>query len=149
MTKTLRKAIMKRSELASKDHKTMNTKDYNNYKKKINFWSKLYKKERSKFYNNLTIQDITDNKNFWKTLNPLLSDKKNCGSSKINMVVDEKSLSDRQLLVKLSPIWMNIYTLIFVNPGNVLTSKLLFLTLLIKADYWQKEVEGCFSYGSF
>ena len=31
MTKTLCKAFMKLSELASKYHKTKNTKDYNNY----------------------------------------------------------------------------------------------------------------------
>ena len=46
-------------------------------------------------YNNLNIKDITDNKNFWKTLKALLiSDKRICGSSKINLVVDEKNLSD-------------------------------------------------------
>ena len=56
MTKTLCKAII------SKYDKTKNTKDYNNYNKQINFCSKLYKKERMKFYNNLSIKDITDNK---------------------------------------------------------------------------------------
>ena len=48
MTKTLCKAIMKQSELASKYHKTKNTKDYNNYKKQRNFCSKLYKKGRER-----------------------------------------------------------------------------------------------------
>ena len=62
MTKTLCKAIMKQSELASKYHKTKNTKDYNNYKKHRNFCSKLYKIERKKCYNNLNIKYITDNK---------------------------------------------------------------------------------------
>ena len=33
MTKALRKAIMKRSELATKYHKTKSNEDYNNYKK--------------------------------------------------------------------------------------------------------------------
>ena len=41
VTKTLHKAIMKQSELASKYHKTKNTKNHNNYKKQINFCSKL------------------------------------------------------------------------------------------------------------
>ena len=48
MMKTLCKAIMKQSELASKYHKTKNTKDYNNYKKQRNFCSKLYKKGRER-----------------------------------------------------------------------------------------------------
>ena len=82
---------MKRSELASKYHTTKDTKDYNNYKKQRNFCSKLYKKD---FYDNLNIKDITDNKKFWKTLKPLVSDKGTCGSSKINLVVDDENLSD-------------------------------------------------------
>ena len=51
---------------------------------------KLYKKERRKFYNNLYIKHITDNKKFWKRLKPLCI----CGSSKINLVVDKASLLD-------------------------------------------------------
>ena len=66
-----------------------------NYEKQRHFCYKLFKKERRKLYNNLNIKDITDNKNFWKTLKALLiSDKRICGSSKINLVVDEKNLSD-------------------------------------------------------
>ena len=87
MMKTLHKAIIKWSELASKYHKTKNTKDYNNYKKQRNFCSKLYKKERRKFCNNLNIKDITNNKKFWKTLKPLVSDEGNCGSSRIILVM--------------------------------------------------------------
>ena len=86
MAKALRKAIMKRSELATK-YKTKSIEDYNNCKKQRNFCSKLYKKERKRFYNNLDITNTTDNKKFWKTVKPLLSDKAKCGSSKINLVV--------------------------------------------------------------
>ena len=97
MTKVLRKAIMKRSELATKYHKTKSIEDYNNYKKQRNFCSKLYKKERKKFYDNLDIKNIIDNK-FWKTLKPLLSDKAKCGSSKINLVEnDEISSTDKEI----------------------------------------------------
>ena len=47
-----------------------------------------------KFYNNLNIKGITDEKKFWKTLKLLLSDKGAQGSSEINLVVDEQNLSD-------------------------------------------------------
>ena len=100
MTKTLRKAIMKRSELASKYHKTKNNEDYSKFKKQRNFCSKLYKKERKQFYKNLNIEDITDNKKFWTTIKPLLSEKGVCGSSKINLVVNEENLSDDKELAK-------------------------------------------------
>ena len=59
---------MKQSELASKCHKTKNTKDYNNYKRQRNFYSKLYKKDSRKFYNSLNNKDIINNKKFWKTV---------------------------------------------------------------------------------
>ena len=100
MTKTLHKAIMKRSELASKYHKTKNNEDYCKFKKQGNFCSKLYKKERKKFYNNLNIEDITDNKKFWITIKPLLNEKGVCGSSKINLVVNEENLSDDKELAE-------------------------------------------------
>ena len=47
MTKILCKAIMKRSELASKYHKTKQKKDCNNYKKQRDFCLKLYKREQN------------------------------------------------------------------------------------------------------
>ena len=92
VTETLRKAIMKRSELPSKYHETKNAKDYSNYDKQRNFCSKLCKEERRKFYKKLDIEDITDNKKFWKTLKPLLSDKGACGASKKIYLITKKFL---------------------------------------------------------
>ena len=46
MTKTLRKAIMKRSELESKYVKNKTSENLRSYKKQRNFCSKLHKKER-------------------------------------------------------------------------------------------------------
>ena len=45
MTKALRKAIMKRSELESKYVKTKTSENLKSYIKQINFCSKLYKKK--------------------------------------------------------------------------------------------------------
>ena len=42
------------------------------YRKQRNFCSKLYKKERKKYNNNLDLNDIADNKKFWKTVKPFL-----------------------------------------------------------------------------
>ena len=73
--KSLRKAIMRRSELESKHLKIRAIKNKAKYKKQKNFCSNFYKKERKKFYSNLELYQITDNKRFWKTIKPLLSDK--------------------------------------------------------------------------
>ena len=75
MTKALRKAIMKRSELESKCAKNKTNENLKSYKKQRNFCSKLYKKERKKYYEMLDLKNVTDNKEFWKTVKPFLSDK--------------------------------------------------------------------------
>ena len=75
ITKSVRKAIMRRSQLESKflKHKTPESRQI--YTKQRNYCSRLYKKERKKYYNNLNINKITDNKQFWQTVKPLLSEK--------------------------------------------------------------------------
>ena len=44
------------------------------YKKQKNFCSKLYKKERKKYYTNLDLKKITDSNKFWKTTKSFFSD---------------------------------------------------------------------------
>ena len=85
MTKNLRKAIMKRSKLENKYISNSTVENSNKYKKHKNFCSKLYKKERKKYYSQLDIKNITDNKLFWKIMKPFLSEK--CTyASKISLV---------------------------------------------------------------
>ena len=48
VTKTLRKVMMRRSELESKYVKNKTSENLKSYKKQRNFCSKLYKKEREK-----------------------------------------------------------------------------------------------------
>ena len=69
----------------------------NNYKKHKNFCSKLYKKERQKFYSQLDIKNVTDNKLFWKTMKPFLSEKCTL-SSKISLVHNNNVISNDQVL---------------------------------------------------
>ena len=61
-TKGLRKAIMRRSELETKYHRDIQS--LRQYKKQKHFCSKLYKKERKKYYSRLNIKDIIDSKKF-------------------------------------------------------------------------------------
>ena len=62
MTKPLRKAIMKRSQLENKYLKNSSNENKIRYKKQKNFRSRSYKKERKKFYSKLDIKNFTDNK---------------------------------------------------------------------------------------
>ena len=98
MTIALRKAIMRRSELESKYFKNKTNENKARFKKQKKICSKLYKKDRKKFYSNLELNEITDNKLFWKTIKPLLSEK--CIHSKISLVSNNKVISEDLELAK-------------------------------------------------
>ena len=70
MTKALRKAIASRSRLENKFHRMRTKESRELFKKQKNYCSRLYKKERNIFYNNLDPKCITDNKRFWNTMKP-------------------------------------------------------------------------------
>ena len=95
MTKTLRKAIMRRSQLQTKFFKTKNETDNKAFKKQRNYVNKLYKKEKNKFYENLDMAKIIDNKTFWKYMKPLFSDKTH-SRQKISIVDGHNIISEDQ-----------------------------------------------------
>ena len=64
MNRTLRKAIMKRSELERKYLKNRTNENRVRYKKQKKFCSKLYKKEQKKHYSNIELKNFTVNKKF-------------------------------------------------------------------------------------
>ena len=50
------------------------------------FCSRLYKKERKRYYTNLDVKKITDSRKFWKTTKPFFSDK---GAGKTDIILIE------------------------------------------------------------
>ena len=64
MNKNISKEITKRSKLRDKFLKTRNNTDKFNYNKQRNFWVSLVQKEKSKYFSNLNIKDVADNKKF-------------------------------------------------------------------------------------
>ena len=101
MTKGLRKAILRRSELETKYHKHRDIQSLRQYKKQKKFCSKLYKKERKKYYSSLNIKDIIDRKKFLKIVKPLISDKCKL-SNNINLVENDTIVSVTMKLQRLS-----------------------------------------------
>ena len=47
------------------------------HNKQRNWCASLLRKEKKKYFANLNEKDITDNKNFWQTIKPFLSEKLN------------------------------------------------------------------------
>ena len=75
MNRKLKKAIIIRSRLRNTFLKHPTNENKKNYRKQRNFCVSLLRKEKKKFFENLPTKNIIDNKTFWKTVQPLLSDK--------------------------------------------------------------------------
>ena len=75
ITKRLSKAIMKRSRLRSDVLKNRTGENKTLYTKEWNYCVSLLKKFKKKYVADLNEKDILDNKLFWKTIKPALSDK--------------------------------------------------------------------------
>ena len=68
MSKTLRKAIMKRSKLRNTFNKKRSSENWQNYKRQHNICSNKLKSIKKTFFEILNINEITDNRKFWKQL---------------------------------------------------------------------------------
>ena len=86
MTKSLRKAIMLRSRLKNNLNKQRSDENWNNYKKQRNFCVKLLRQTKEKFFSDINVKSISDNKKFWKTIKPFFSNK---GLNKNSMMLVE------------------------------------------------------------
>ena len=76
LNKSVRKAIMVRTHLFNKFRRKNSFINELAYKMQRKFCAKLIKKTRSNFYNNQSINKITDNNSFWKTVKPSFTEKR-------------------------------------------------------------------------
>ena len=93
MNKILSKAIMTRTRLKNKFLKIPNDINKRNYNKHRNYCVNLLRKEKKKYYNNIDLKLLTENKLFWKTIKPLFSDKHNI-CRKITLIDDDEIISN-------------------------------------------------------
>ena len=68
MTKTLRKAIMKRSKLRNKFNEERNVENWSEFRRKHNICSNLLKQSKKRHFNSRNVKEATENKQFWKTI---------------------------------------------------------------------------------
>ena len=75
MNKDLFKAIMDRTRFRNKFLKNRNDENRKKYSKKRNYCVSLLRKTKKQYYGDLNEKNVLDNKKFWKTVKPFLSDK--------------------------------------------------------------------------
>ena len=64
-----------------------------NYKRQRNFCVNLLKREKRNYYNNLDIKVLDDNKKFWRSIKPLLSNKQKSLQKDITIVDKDNIIS--------------------------------------------------------
>ena len=123
VTKQLRKAIMRRSYLENRFYKCRSVETERTFKTQKNYCNRLYKRERQKFYSNLNLKDITDNKKFWKTVNPLFSNKGG-GKEDIILVNGEKIISnDAELAQTFNDFFKNCVDSLNISENRFLINE--------------------------
>ena len=75
MTKPLRKAMMIRTRLHNRYNKLRTDDNWKACKKQGNRCLMLLSEAKNSYYGNLNLKLLTDNRNFWRTVKPLFSDK--------------------------------------------------------------------------
>ena len=115
MTKQLSKAIMNRSRLKNRFLKCPNEENEIKYKKQRNYVVGLVKKEKKKYFSNLNLGKITDNKKFWKTVKPFFSEK-SAMNKKIVLVEDNNITSDdKEVAVIMNTYFSNVIPLLDIQ----------------------------------
>ena len=108
MTKELSKAIMNRSRLENKFLNCQTEESKNAYNKQQNFCVSLFRKTKKDYYNNLNIKNVCDNRTFWKTVKPSLSDKINKSGKIILREGDEYISSENDVSEIMNDFFVNI-----------------------------------------
>ena len=94
MDKELNHAIMVRSKIRNKYLKSKSEIDKQRYNKQRNYYVKLLRLKKQKYYVSLDISKITDNKTFWKTISPLFSNKSYLAKSRITLLKNGETLGE-------------------------------------------------------
>ena len=101
MNKELKQAIYRRSRLKNKYNKEPTIENRNNYKKQRNMCVNLRKKAVKKYFKNITESGIMENKLFWKTLKPFVTNKSGVSNDNIMIVDNECLITDDKVLARM------------------------------------------------
>ena len=91
MNNEISKAIMTRTRLRNRFLKNRSNRNRDLFRKQRNLCVSLLRKSKKDYFSNLNEKQITDNKRFWKTVKPFLSNKVQ-SSERINLTDENDSL---------------------------------------------------------
>ena len=127
MNKALPREIMTRTRLRSKFLKDRSEENKKKYSKQRNYCVSLLRKSKSDYFGNLNEKDINDNKTFWKTIKPFLSDKVRL-TNKMTLIDNEEIIMDYCNTPKvLNTFFSNIISNLNIRTVNLLLTILVIL----------------------
>ena len=113
ITKELSKAIMCRSKLRNQFLAKKNEESRIQYNKQRNICVSLLRKAKRKYFDNLKLSDVCDNKKFWKVVKPLFSNKVKARNT-ITLMEENVLITDE---LKLANIFNDFFVNIVANLG--------------------------------
>ena len=122
MNRALCKAVMLRTRLKNKYNKSQTVQNWEAFRKQCNLCVKLVRTEKRKFYKNLDISQITDNKQVWNTVKPFISNK-NKAKVKITLIEDDRIISkDEEVAETLNNYFVTVTDSLSLTESEIITS---------------------------
>ena len=118
MNKKLHKAIMTRSRYKNRYNKNPTTENEMKYKKQRNICVNLLKKAKRTYYNNLDIKILNDNREFWKNVKPLFTNKQIRLSKAILIENDVTITNDESIAEVFNDFFINTTTNLNLGGDN-------------------------------
>ena len=108
MNKELSKALMNRTRLRNVYLRKRSDENRKKYSKQRNYCVSLLRRTKRNYYSSLDAKSVTDNKTFWRTVKPFLSDKTPF-NAKITLIEDGEVISsDNEIANVLNTFFSNI-----------------------------------------
>ena len=118
MNKKLHQAIMTRSRYKNRYNKNPTTENEMKYKKQRNICVNLLKKAKRTYYNNLDIKILNDNREFWKNVKPLFTNKQIRLSKAILIENDVTITNDESIAEVFNDFFINTTTNLNLGGDN-------------------------------
>ena len=100
MTKSLRKAIMLRSNLKNNFNKQRSDENWDNHRKQRNYCTNLLCQIKEKYFSNINVKSVSDNKKFWKTIQPFFSNK-GLNTNNMMLVEDNEIVHEEEIIANI------------------------------------------------
>ena len=114
---------MRRSKLETKYFKKQTNESLKAYAKQKNYFSKLKKKERKKFFDNFNTSVVSDNQTFWKVIKPFFTNKSTFGRN-IKLTENEEILrDDTEIAEELNRFFSNAVKSLNIAENTCITNR--------------------------